>query len=278
MTAGKFGSEEERIAGLEELFKSKVDPVGSVDTMVIALTMPGRLTISYIKDYELCTATRGYIIFSLVLLWVYWLIIAIMVYRLRNIQSTFNEFYEFLVICFLGTAALVKTTVIHFVEPKYPYILGYRVAETISDAILINAIILLIIGYPVIMSIVRTKEYERNWLLRLRTDGLQDMYETNLKLRTQQPAHYSQMLNSSVSNQINKVMTNTVVDDDRFFDLRGLGNVHMTLKVDGGANNDGYFSNSTTVPHSPRGETGIQRSQHYDTHSVDSMDNISSDP
>ncbi|KAJ1849111.1 hypothetical protein LPJ73_003809, partial [Coemansia sp. RSA 2703] len=105
-----------------------------------------------------------------------------------------------------------------------------------------------------------------------------DMYDGNMKLRTQQPTHYSQMLNSSVSNHINKVMNNTIVGDDRFFDLRGLGNTHTTLKIDDETANNGYFSNSTTMPHSPRSENGRPRSQYYDAHSVDTMDNISSDP
>ncbi|KAJ1718555.1 hypothetical protein LPJ53_006455, partial [Coemansia erecta] len=72
--------------------------------------MSDRLTLTYIKDYELCTTTKGYIIVTLILLWINWLVIAVMTYRLRNIQSTFNEFYEFLVICFLATVAMVKTT------------------------------------------------------------------------------------------------------------------------------------------------------------------------
>ncbi|KAJ2385113.1 hypothetical protein GGI05_004795, partial [Coemansia sp. RSA 2603] len=37
MAAGKFGSEEERIAALEMMFQRKVDPVDHVDTIVIAL-------------------------------------------------------------------------------------------------------------------------------------------------------------------------------------------------------------------------------------------------
>ncbi|KAJ2742805.1 hypothetical protein H4S06_005667, partial [Coemansia sp. BCRC 34490] len=36
-------------------------------------------------------------------------------------------------------------------------------------------------------------EYERKWLLRLRTDGLQDMYETNMKIQTEEPHIYRPM-------------------------------------------------------------------------------------
>ncbi|KAJ2622131.1 hypothetical protein H4R22_005208, partial [Coemansia sp. RSA 1290] len=150
---------------------------------IVTEAMSSRLTIGYIADLELCSTTKGYVYVTLSLLWVNWLIIIVMMIRLRNIQSTFNEFYEFLFICAFGIAAMVKTNVVHYTHPKYPLVRGYRVAETVGDVFVINAILLIIMAYPVIMCVWRKEEYEREWLLRLRTDGLQDMYEANLNLR-----------------------------------------------------------------------------------------------
>ncbi|KAJ2815200.1 hypothetical protein FBU31_007016, partial [Coemansia sp. 'formosensis'] len=195
---------------------------GYVVYSIVTSAMSGQLTIGYAEAVELCTTTEGYVIVTLCLLWLNWAIIIVMMIRLRNIQSTFNEFYEFLFICFFGIAAMVKTTTVHFTHPKYPLVIGYRIAETLGDVLIINGIILVIIAYPVVMSLVRNKEYEREWLLRLRTDGLQDMYEANLNLRAEGPVHYARM-NGSVANQLEKSMVEKCGRESRYFETQRFG-------------------------------------------------------
>ncbi|KAJ2893377.1 hypothetical protein GGI21_005435 [Coemansia aciculifera] len=195
-----------------------------------------------------------------------------MMVRLRNIQSTFNEFYEFLFICFFGIGAMIKTTTVHFTHPKYPLLLGYRIAETLGDVVIINGIILLIMAYPVFMCLVRKKEYEHEWLLRLRTDGLQDMYEANLNLRADGPAHYTQMDGSAI-NQFAKDIIGDSARESRFFDMQ-----HFVQP--GGADKnvcEGYRASEevTAVPHS-RGKSSSNR--HYDTRSVSSLDTVDGSP
>ncbi|PIA16440.1 hypothetical protein COEREDRAFT_87139 [Coemansia reversa NRRL 1564] len=156
---------------------------------IITQAMSSRLTISYIAELELCSTTKGYVYVTLGVLWLNWIIILILMLRLRKIQSTFNEFYEFLCITALGIAAMIKTNVVHYTHLKYSLIRGYRMAETLGDAAIINGIILLIMAHPVIMSVLRPREYERDWLLRLWTDGLQDICGENLNLHTNFPLY-----------------------------------------------------------------------------------------
>ncbi|KAI7819978.1 hypothetical protein BX661DRAFT_189576 [Kickxella alabastrina] len=237
---------------------------------IVTQVMPDRLTIGYREDYELCTTTDGYVIVTLTMLWANWLIIIAMMYRLRNIQSTFNEFYEFLCISFFGIAAMIKTNVVHYTHAKYPYTLGYRVAETIGDVIIINGIILLIIGYPVVMSIIRPREYEREWLLRLRTDGLQDMYEGNFNVRTDGPLHYLRM-SSSVSNQADKALCESAANGDQSFIIQGFG--HPIDNGDSAGVNSGYFpikGMSAATPHTSHNQ--IMRG--FDNSSVKSVETI----
>ncbi|KAJ1641882.1 hypothetical protein LPJ64_006210 [Coemansia asiatica] len=239
---------------------------------IVTQVMPDRLTLGYLSDYELCTATKGYIIVTLILLWMNWLVIVVMMYRLRNIQSSFNEFNEFLFICFFGTVAIIKTTVVHFVQPKYPYIRGFRVAETLSDAVIINGIILLIMAYPVVMGILRPREYEREWLLRLRTDGLQDMYEVNMNMRIDRPELYSRMDTSMFNHMEKTVVGRTGLtatnnnNDDRYFDMRGFNhNIDASNIINSGGGNTSTNVNANV-------KANVMR--HFDAHSVDSMDTI----
>ncbi|KAJ1984733.1 hypothetical protein EDC05_006583, partial [Coemansia umbellata] len=217
---------------------------------------------------ELCTTTEGYVGVTLGVLWVNWLIIIIMMIRLRNIQSTFNEFVEFLFICAFGIAAMIKTTVVHFAHPKYPLIRGYRVAETLGDVVISNGIILIIIAYPVIMSVVRPKAYEREWLLRLRTDGLQDMYEANLNLRADAPVHYARM-DGSIANQMEKAILEEENSENAYFAMQGYGN----------ARDGGYMTAEElqSPPHSGRDDTVVDSNKDlhkFDRDSINSMDTV----
>ncbi|KAJ1996743.1 hypothetical protein GGI06_006685 [Coemansia sp. S85] len=200
-----------------------------------------------------------------------------MMIRLRNIQSTFNEFYEFLLICFFGIAAMVKTTTVHFTHPEYPLLLKYRIAETLGDVFIINGIILVIMAYPVVMSLVRNKEYEREWLLRLRTDGLQDMYEANLNLRAEGPVHYARM-NGSDPNQLEKNIVEECKRDSRFFDTHRFGRHNHEQEDAGMAQDigDGYraLEGGTVVPHN----RGVANSHCFETQSVSSLDTVDGCP
>ncbi|KAJ2563189.1 hypothetical protein IW140_006184 [Coemansia sp. RSA 1813] len=160
---------------------------------IVTQAMPDKLTIGYNSELELCTTKETYVYVTVGILWVNWLIFTFMIIRLRNIQSTFNEFYESLVILAFGIAAMIKTSVVHFTHPKYPLIMKIRMAETIGDAAICNGVILVIIAYPVIRSIYKSEDYEAKWLLRLRTDGLEDMYEASMKLRGDGPLNYRPM-------------------------------------------------------------------------------------
>ncbi|KAJ1997929.1 hypothetical protein H4R26_005648 [Coemansia thaxteri] len=124
------------------------------------------------------------------------------------------------------------------------------------------------------MSVVRHKEYEREWLLRLRTDGLQDMYETNLNLRAEGPIHYSRM-NSSAINQFEKNIIQDSARESRFFDIQGFAPVDGIQGADAEARVcDGFTASkdATTTPHS-RGNNG----RCYDTRSINSLDTVDDD-
>ncbi|KAJ2548257.1 hypothetical protein EV175_004898 [Coemansia sp. RSA 1933] len=148
---------------------------------IVTQAVPSKLTIEYSSDFEVCIRTNGYQYITVGIMWVNWLVFVFMIFRLRNIPLTFNETYESLLICALGVAGMVKTSVVHFTNPKYSLVLGYRVAETIGDVVICNGIILVIIAYPVIRSIYRSTSYEDQWIMRLRKDGLEDAYESNIK-------------------------------------------------------------------------------------------------
>ncbi|KAJ2210316.1 hypothetical protein EV179_006322, partial [Coemansia sp. RSA 487] len=244
---------------------------------IVTQAMPNNLTIGYDSDMEMCVRTNGYQYVTVGVMWINWLIFIFMMFRLRNIQQTFNEFYESLLICALGIAAMVKTSVVHFTHPKYPLVLGFRVAETVGDSVVCSGVILIIIAYPVIRSVYKPKEYEGKWIMRLRTDGMQDTYEANMKLRGDGPLNYRPM--SGLRPFSAEMRANEGVDGkSQYLRMNDYGNEKIATVV---MHNGGPYAtadNMRTVSHHHNANMGegdigdlAEIQMHLDRRSLDSM-------
>ncbi|KAJ2077626.1 hypothetical protein H4R24_005024 [Coemansia sp. RSA 988] len=131
----------------------------------------GSLTVEFVPSLEVCNVTQAFRIAALTFQWVLWTGVGILFFRLRNIQSSFNEFRESMAIFAVIIALLVESTVtnIHY---KY-YILEKhrRIEKTVVDMAAANIVVWLFIGYPVFMCIFRRREYETRWLEKLAKDS-----------------------------------------------------------------------------------------------------------
>ncbi|PIA16431.1 hypothetical protein COEREDRAFT_97582 [Coemansia reversa NRRL 1564] len=135
------------------------------------------LTVEFRADAIACNVTQGFRIAAIVYQWVQWAGCAVLIYRLRNIQSSFNEFRESIAVFLIAIALLIESTVTYIAYEYYALQLGHRIQKTVTDTIAANAIIWLIIGYPVFMSIFRRRQYEKKWIDRLANDSSKTAYE-----------------------------------------------------------------------------------------------------
>ncbi|KAJ2778998.1 hypothetical protein H4R18_004272 [Coemansia javaensis] len=129
------------------------------------------LTAGYYSEMQVCNATPGFCISAVGLQWALWLGVGVLIFRLRNIQSSFNEFYESIAVFAVIIALLIESTVINVHYPYYILMQSKRISQTVMDTLCSNLVIWLIMGYPVFMSIFRRREYERRWLDKLAYDS-----------------------------------------------------------------------------------------------------------
>ncbi|KAJ2855059.1 hypothetical protein GGI22_004271, partial [Coemansia erecta] len=132
----------------------------------------------YINYFQICKVNNTFRYASIGLMWVPWTVSLILAFRLRNIQSSFNERYETMVVLALAYMLLIKTTTVHATHPYYIFRKSYRQAETLIDAICSSVIIWIMLGYPVYQCLFHRKEYEKRWVKKLRLDGQADKYTT----------------------------------------------------------------------------------------------------
>ncbi|KAI8318214.1 hypothetical protein GQ54DRAFT_281006 [Martensiomyces pterosporus] len=139
--------------------------------------LPSEHTSRYIPKLNICEVHDVFRYTSIGLLWIPWLVVLVLIVRLRNIQSSFNEFRESVVICIIAFATLLETTLVHAIKPQYIFDKNLRLVETLVNVFITNVIIWLILSYPVAMCMFRRREYERDWLYTLRRDDRQSIYD-----------------------------------------------------------------------------------------------------
>ncbi|KAJ1959873.1 hypothetical protein GGI12_004106, partial [Dipsacomyces acuminosporus] len=105
-----------------------------------------------------------------------WAGLLVLIIRLRNINSSFNEFRESLSIFAIVAAIIIEIVVLTAVQPMFLLNRTYRFITTAFDVVGANAITLLILAYPVYMCVFNHHDYEIEWRLKLSKDQLEDEY------------------------------------------------------------------------------------------------------
>ncbi|KAJ2616847.1 hypothetical protein H4S08_000587 [Coemansia sp. RSA 1365] len=131
----------------------------------------GSLTIEYVPPLEICNVTQAFRIAAIAFQWVLWTGVGVLFFRLRNIQSSFNEFRESMAIFAVIIALLIESTVTNIYYKYYILEKHRRIEKTVMDMVAGNIVVWLFIGYPVFMCIFRRREYEQHWLEKLAKDS-----------------------------------------------------------------------------------------------------------
>ncbi|KAJ2356332.1 hypothetical protein IWW50_004785 [Coemansia erecta] len=156
------------------------------------------LTTEYIPSLEACNVTQALRIAAVTFQWVLWSSCGVLIYRLRNIQSSFNEFYESLAIFAVIIGLLIESSVTNLYYKYYILEQNRRIQKTVVDAVSSNLVVWLIIAYPVAMCIFRHKKYEQQWLERLADDSSRMIY-----------AKVNEQTNSLLENKLNLQSTDS---------------------------------------------------------------------
>ncbi|KAJ2778994.1 hypothetical protein H4R18_004268 [Coemansia javaensis] len=125
----------------------------------------------YVPAIEACNITMTLRIVALAYQWVQWTACGFLIFRLRNIQSSFNEFYQSIAIFAVIIGLLLETTIINLKYQFYVFSKARRIEKTVVDAVAGVLVVWLFIGYPVLMSIFNRREYEQKWLEMLARDA-----------------------------------------------------------------------------------------------------------
>ncbi|ORX65722.1 hypothetical protein DL89DRAFT_270671 [Linderina pennispora] len=156
-------------------------PIWALFIIIIAFSvtvqwLDDSVTVAFIETIEICKFGVAFRYANMGLLAIIWIAIAVAMFKIRNIESSFREVRECVIICVLALYLLVATTVVQVCAPDYALKRGLRAYVTFSDLLVSHACLWIILGQPVYMRVFR-KDYEHRWLQRLTRDGFENEYD-----------------------------------------------------------------------------------------------------
>ncbi|KAJ2741883.1 hypothetical protein GGI20_004873 [Coemansia sp. BCRC 34301] len=146
---------------------------------IIAQSISESKTVHYVEGVDVCTYEVGYKVALFSLVWVTWVIVALLNWRIRNIKSSFNESREIIIACAVVFGVLLHMTILSYTRPNYPLNVAQRIRTTSLSHLCAFSVWWSIMAVPLLMCLVRRKAYLESWMQKLRNDGLQRVYNVD---------------------------------------------------------------------------------------------------
>ncbi|KAJ2883451.1 hypothetical protein H4R27_002756 [Coemansia aciculifera] len=143
---------------------------------IITEALPDSLSVTYSEKSDYCGFAFGYRISMFALIWVTWIIVAVLNWRIRHIKSSFNESREITVACIIVFGVLTFMTVLSVAQPKYLSYSALRIAATTLNHFAAGTIWWLMMAVPLYKCLTDRQAYLKQWIYKLRQDGLQRAY------------------------------------------------------------------------------------------------------
>ncbi|KAJ2695007.1 hypothetical protein H4218_005377 [Coemansia sp. IMI 209128] len=146
---------------------------------IVTEALPESVSVYYVDGFDMCGYSYGFQVAIFVFIWISWVVVAALSWRIRNVKSSFNESRETAIACIVVFGVLIFMTVLSYTERIYPVSVKLRVLAT--SLIHFSAVMTwwLPMAVPLYKCLTDRKAYQKQWIYKLRQDGLQRAYLVN---------------------------------------------------------------------------------------------------
>ncbi|KAJ1718055.1 hypothetical protein LPJ61_006904, partial [Coemansia biformis] len=120
-----------------------------------------QLSVKYIKELETCVYGRLVAELSFSIIWIGWAGMLLITFLARNINTSFREYHEMLLIVALCSTAVVYETIAHHINKRYTFHRWSRVLAAFIEYIANQTSLVILLGTPVYNCIFHREEYKR---------------------------------------------------------------------------------------------------------------------
>ncbi|KAJ1941974.1 hypothetical protein GGF37_003310 [Kickxella alabastrina] len=146
---------------------------------IVAQVLDPSISTYYIADLDLCVFHRGLLAAMFVLLWVTIVIGGIVHWHIRGIKSSFDESREMMIAYVIVIAAVTLSTALTYSTPLYHLNVRLRIIYTSLNHIAGNSLWWVIMAKPLYKCLFDRERYLKQWIGKLRDDGLQKEYNVD---------------------------------------------------------------------------------------------------
>ncbi|KAJ1892344.1 hypothetical protein LPJ66_006399 [Kickxella alabastrina] len=140
---------------------------------IISTLVPRRMTMVFLDSIEFCSVNENLVTTYCTMLWAVWVAYTAMMWLLRNVRSSFNEFKEMAVSLSLLILCTVSNQALLYMVPHLPASLYWRVVLVTIDQLTANYMWWLVMFKPLYNCLFYRNTYLEEWQQKMTDDGFQ---------------------------------------------------------------------------------------------------------
>ncbi|KAJ2741331.1 hypothetical protein GGI20_005262 [Coemansia sp. BCRC 34301] len=148
---------------------------------IVTQALAPAVSVYYIEGLDICSYHLGCQVSIFVMVWVLWIFVVLLNWRIRNIKSSFKESRESMIMCIISIGGLTYMTVISYAVPDFPINVKLRVLTTAINQFAAITTWWIPMAVPILNCLFRREKYLKLWVYKLRQDGLHRAYHVDPK-------------------------------------------------------------------------------------------------
>ncbi|KAJ2457299.1 hypothetical protein GGF42_002766 [Coemansia sp. RSA 2424] len=249
---------------------------------IVTQALSPTASVYYIDGFDICGYNSGFQAAVFALIWALWVVVALISWRIRNIKSSFNESREITITCVIVFGVLIFMTALSYSMTVYPVNVKARILATSFSHLSAMVTWWVPMAIPLYKCLTSRDVYLKQWIYKLRQDGLQRAYHVESRSSEGAAAasdeNHSYLHNSVHVDTLNKELGGTNADGKFFY---AAGNDTSTEKA---AVQMGTIaavhtnSSSSLVQHSQPPQSATRRPWNKLTNAVSASSSSSAQP
>ncbi|KAJ1859023.1 hypothetical protein GGH12_000868 [Coemansia sp. RSA 1822] len=142
--------------------------------------MRNKLTVMFVLELRTCVYGRLFTELSFGIVWAGWVAVLVVAYMARNINTSFKEYREMLLIVLLASVAIAYQTVVHHVVREYTAHRWARITSTFFEYLASQTSLVILLRVPVYNCIFHRREFRRKFFDKMKADGMAAQYGMTL--------------------------------------------------------------------------------------------------
>ncbi|KAJ1987242.1 hypothetical protein GGI25_005923 [Coemansia spiralis] len=142
------------------------------------------LSVQYLPELGTCYYGTTFAELTFAIIWAGWFSIVAITFIARDINTSFNEYHEMVLITTIGSITLTYQTISQNISRGYTLRVWSRAIGTFSEYLVSQTSLFILLCVPVYNCMFHREEYKRRFFEKMRADGMVARYNYSVAMST----------------------------------------------------------------------------------------------